>query len=128
MKLMVYGTLKKGYGNNILLQGAKYLGEAVTKKHYVLLNCGFPKATTLTVDEQDYPMLPVMGEVYEVDERHIRSCDSLEGHPDWYRRETIKATFLQSGEEDDVMIYEMPEWTSGRKKCNVVNGAYVWER
>lgn len=127
MKLMVYGTLKQGYGNNVLLRGAKFLGEAITQKRYVLINSGFPYAVTLTKDEEQFPMLPVIGEVYEINEQHLRSCDSLEGHPNWYRRDTIQAVMV-SGEVEDVMIYEMNEWPEGRRACNVVNGSYQWDR
>lgn len=127
MKLMVYGTLKRQYGNNVLLNGAKFLGPAITQKKYVLLNSGFPYAVTLTKDEEQFPMLPVIGEVYEINERHLSSCDSLEGHPNWYRRNTIQAV-METGEVEEVMIYEMNEWPEGRKLCNVVNGSYEWSR
>jgi len=127
-RLFVYGTLKQGYSNNVLLRGAKFLGPAITKKNYVLFNCGFPKAVTLSLDKEAYPMLPVIGELYEVEDNHIRSCDQLEGHPDWYRRDVIEATLLATNETFDTNIYEMNEWVGNRLTCKVVNGAYEWDR
>jgi len=128
-RLFVYGTLKQGYGNNILLCGAKFIGPAISHKKYVLFNCGFPVAVTLS---EEHPMLPIIGEVYEVGEQHIKSCDQLEGHPNWYRRDEIKATILTTGEEVETDIYEMNDWDNSRLKCNIVNnivnGAYEWQR
>lgn len=128
MKLFVYGTLKQQYGNNVLLSGAKLLGEAVTQKPYVLFNCGFPKAVPFTKNEDSHPLLPVHGEVYEINDYHLSRCDSLEGHPDWYIRREIKATLTASGEEETVMIYEMPEWQSHASLCHKQENMYVWYR
>ena len=126
MKLMVYGTLQQGYWNNRLLQGANFLGKAVTKNKYVLFNCGFPKAVPFSLNEGKYPLLPVIGEVYEINDQHLAMCDRLEGHPNWYIRKKIGVTL--EGEDDEAYIYEMPEWqehTDGL--ChNVDNMYYRW--
>lgn len=131
MKLMVYGTLKQGYGNNILLRDATLLGTAITLRPFVLFNCGFPKAVPFTQDEVNFPLLPVMGEVYEVNERTLSRCDSLEGHPDWYRRVDVRVS-MGDNEEHTVMIYEMPEWQRA-PLCRTVttydpHRYYIWER
>lgn len=132
MKLMVYGTLKLGYGNNALLRGASFLGEAFTEKRYALFNCGFPKAVTFTKDEELFPMLPIMGEVFEINDKHLSACDSLEGHPVWYKRDTIRVLLPALQREEDVMIYEMNEWVNGRPLCNTIdynnNKYYYWDR
>lgn len=121
MKLLVYGTLQQGYWNNRLLEGAKFLGPAITDKKYVLFNCGFPKAVPFSVNEEKYKLLPIKGEVYEVEDHHVSMCDRLEGHPSWYHRSPIKA-FI-NGEKTDVMIYEMPEWQD-TKVCHIVDNMY----
>jgi len=119
MKLFVYGSLKQGFWNNTRLNGAKFLGPALTKKNYTLMAGGFPYAVTADVGHKQ---LPIMGEVFEIDEGHLARCDALEGHPNWYRRDTIKVTML-SGEEEDVMIYE---WNSplNQRVCDVVEDKY----
>lgn len=119
MKLFVYGTLQQGYWNNRLLAGAEFLGQGVTKKPYVLYNCGFPMAVTTDKKNQ---ALPVIGEVYKVEEQHIRSCDRLEGHPNWYERRLIKADV--DGEEVDVFIYEMDDIPHHNTICNIVDNKY----
>lgn len=128
MKLFVYGTLKKAYGNNVLLSGAKFIGEAITYKPYVLFNCGFPKAVPFSRDEEKFPMLPVIGEVFEIDGYHLSRCDSLEGHPDWYVRKEVKVYLPHLEQEDTVMIYEMPEWPSHGSLCTIKDNNYVWHR
>ena len=82
MKIFVYGTLKNGYGNNVLMQHdqATHLGDAVTTPEYHLFSFGhFPG---LTFGDQR-----VKGEVWEVN--NINPFDRLEGHPNWYRRQPV---------------------------------------
>lgn len=119
MKLMVYGTLQQGYWNNRLLNGAAFLGQAVTNKPYVLFNCGFPMAVTAP---SKHKALPIIGEVYEVEEHHLRNCDRLEGHPDWYKREKISVKLGDKDEE--VFIYEMPDHPSHNQLCDIIDNMY----
>ncbi len=124
MKLFVYGTLQRGYGNNYRLAGATFLGKAVTQKPYVLFNGGFPYAVPVSVVEE-FPLLPVMGELYEVEQHHIDSCDRLEGHPSWYHRKTIQVTV--KGGLVDTFIYEMPSLSPDRYRlCNTKDNMYYW--
>lgn len=110
MRLFCYGTLKSKYGNNRLLQGATFLGEAVTIKKYFLGSGGIPFAMTSAPEGGE--MLPIMGEVWEIDDEHLRRCDNLEGHPSFYTRNTIDVNYLDDGGgSPDVIvpayIYEM---------------------
>lgn len=77
MKVFVYGTLKRGYGNNILLRGAEYLGEGVLNNHILYYSYGkggFPVSRYNGKGR-------VLGEVYEIDpDKHLYSLDSLEGY------------------------------------------------
>ena len=134
MKLFVYGTLKSGYGNNYLLRDSTKIGDGITKKGYVLFQCGFPKAVPFhQVPPEivlDFDILPVMGEVWEVSEKDLHSIDRLEGHPNWYERKIV--TILVNNEETEAWIYEMPEWQTHTPVCSiqVVGGrpGYVWNR
>lgn len=126
MKLFVYGTLKSGYGNNKwCLDGAVSLGQAITHKTYKLLNGGFPIASNKGENK-----LPIIGEIFEINEGHLASCDSLEGHPSFYTRRTITAE-TQDGQQHEVFIYEMDR-EYGENVCDVVsvdgNDYYVWGR
>ena len=46
MKLFVYGTLKRGYGNNRLLREATFIGPAISKSAmYRMYSTGFSSGT-----------------------------------------------------------------------------------
>lgn len=80
MKVFVYGTLKRGFGNNLLLSDAKYLGED-SLEGYDMLDLGW------------YPAIKrgtgtVHGEVYEISPHILKRLDSLEGTPSYYARTT----------------------------------------
>ncbi len=125
MNLFVYGTLQRGYGNNHRLNGATFLGKAVTLTRYVLFNGGFPYAVPVSPDPQSFPLLPVMGEVYKVEDHHIEACDRLEGHPGWYQRKTIQA--MINNRLVDTYIYEMPSLPPDRYRlCNTKDDIYYW--
>jgi gamma-glutamylcyclotransferase (GGCT)/AIG2-like uncharacterized protein YtfP len=82
----VYGTLKRGCGNNLLLHDSVFISEGKTKDNYPLVigGSGLPfLAKTKGAGKK------VEVEVYLVDERTLASLDMLEGHPRWYRREKI---------------------------------------
>ena len=81
--LFVYGTLMRGYGNNVLLRDSDFLGEAVTTDgKFSMVTGGFPMVYAGGSSN-------IKGELYWVDDVVLQSCDRLEGHPNWYRRERI---------------------------------------
>lgn len=127
MNLFTYGTLMRNHGNNRLLEGAKFLGVAYSHKAYALSNGGFPIA--YTKGAEGFPLLPIRGEVWEVEDHHIALCDRLEGHPNWYKREMITASVVGHGDVD-TFIYEMNEEPS-RSMCQTTmyNNRlyYYWE-
>jgi len=97
MKVFVYGTLKRGHSNSILLANATFLGECATSPEYTMYSYGaFPAVV-------NHGNTPVKGEVYEVNQEVMEDLDRLEGHPRWYVREIIKTPF------GDAWIYLMPE-------------------
>src|ERR1041385_2571727 len=79
--VFVYGTLKNGHGNHGLLEGCPFLGEAVTVRKYAIRNAGFP-----VLIESKVHALPVLGELYEVDETTRRRLDRLEREGVMYNR------------------------------------------
>ena len=85
MFVFVYGTLKRGYGNNALLQenGSIFIKTTIPARPLFDL-----------VDLGHFPgLIPgffyVQGELYNVSEEIIQRLDWLEGHPDFYYRQTI---------------------------------------
>lgn len=85
MKVFVYGTLKKGYRNNVWLtyNGAKYIKQDSIKGTMYSLG-SFP-----VVDIKGNGK--VVGEVYEIDKECERSLDLLENYPSLYDK-TVTTT------------------------------------
>ena len=117
MKVFVYGTLKRGYGNNILLAGSQFLEERVLPG-YKLYNAGFPVAAP---DENS----SIKGEVFDIAEedvnRTLYHLDRLEGEGWMYNRMVV----------DDVSLYvgHPKAWSFDRmSECHNVDGVYEWAR
>lgn len=89
-RVFVYGTLKQAEHNNRFMQYAdgKFIGEAVTLKHFPLVIDGLP----YLLPRPGYGT-NVFGEVFEVPRwGMLKVLDSLEGHPDWYFRDRISVS------------------------------------
>jgi len=80
----VYGTLKRGYGNHMLLADSVFIGDGYTEDKYPLVVRG--SGLPFLVDMKGTGKR-VKVEVYLVDEPTLNRLDMLEGHPEWYKRE-----------------------------------------
>ena len=91
----VYGTLKRGEGNHGVMEadGGKFVGKAKTIHSYCMYGgWGFPRVT------KDAEVSPIHVEVFEVDT--TQHMDSLEGHPNFFRREQVQVALdMPNGEE-----------------------------
>jgi len=81
--VFVYGTLKSGFSNHFIMKPTVKIGEGETKNKYALYESGIP---FLVEDEK---VSKIKGEVYFVDQATFDILDTLEGHPDWYKRKLI---------------------------------------
>lgn len=81
--VFVYGTLKFGYSNSSFLTNAKIIGRGITKDKFSLYVGSLPYLTSEMIHQ-------VKGEVYEVSKQRLAYLDSLEGHPNFYKRWKIK--------------------------------------
>lgn len=79
-KIAVYGTLRNGFGNHRYLKNSKFIGTGKTVESFTLSANGIPFV------HKD-PLHNVVVEVYEVNDNDLKNIDSLEGHPNWYKRE-----------------------------------------
>lgn len=69
-----------------MLDGAKFLGQAVTPPEYTMISLGgFPGVAHAGITS-------ITGELYEVNSKTLEQLDRLEGHPDFYHREPIEVT------------------------------------
>jgi gamma-glutamylcyclotransferase (GGCT)/AIG2-like uncharacterized protein YtfP len=93
-KFFVYGTLKRNYGNNIVLGSAKFVGAGTTvSQDFRMLNGGFPMVFT-------GGNFGIKGEVFEVtDEQTERNLDRLEGVPHLYTRSEVE---VRIGDDTEV--------------------------
>jgi gamma-glutamylcyclotransferase (GGCT)/AIG2-like uncharacterized protein YtfP len=99
MKVFVYGTLKRGYGNHRLLENATLIDEAVTDVKFDMIAGGFP-----VVFESDTG-LPLTGEVYQVDAATLQSLDNLEGEGTMYFRKEVPVSLANSHDRSVVAMY-----------------------
>lgn len=116
-RIFVYGTLRKGEGNNGLLKGSTYLGMGVTLPEYEMYNLGhFPGVV-------DGGLTSIVGEVYEVDEETLRRLDRLESHPALYTRTPLTLAGDTAGMEVEMYVFNLPV-----KGCVKIEGGDWVER
>ncbi len=80
-KLFVYGTLKRGLGNNRLLVHTDFLGVATSIDRFNIYDCGFPCA------EFNPDGKHLKGEIYDLTEHDFYFTDMLESNGSLYQRE-----------------------------------------
>jgi gamma-glutamylcyclotransferase (GGCT)/AIG2-like uncharacterized protein YtfP len=123
MKVFVYGTLKRGYGNNrACLDGARFIGEATSASPFGMRAAGFP---VIWPDRFGHP---VRGEVFEIGDEHRQACDQLEGHPNFYRR--MRRRFVLDGGKKItawVYIFQGPR-NGGFAVAPNASGQLEWSR
>lgn len=87
IRVFVYGTLKRGFDNHLLLANSKFISNAKTLHPYPMI-CKYPSFPYLI--DAEGKGLCVYGEVYEVAHQTIQRLDELEGYPDHYTRREIE--------------------------------------
>ena len=127
MLVFVYGTLKRNYGNNVLLQqGGKFVDVDVIdgyKLVYAMGKGSFPFA----VENEG---TGIKGEIFDISEDYLdytlKNLDQLEGHPSWYRRVPARTR-----EGRDVEFYMMPNPRDRNgEECSYDddNNCFEWKR
>lgn len=110
--VFVYGTLKRGHGNNRLLQSAKFIGEAVTCEDTFLMysNGGFPYVLK-------NGKFFVKGEVFEVTDKTTESnLDFLEGVPNHYVHHPVSVRLKDEPECLEAVMYVASDRTADRAR------------
>jgi len=124
--VFVYGTLKRGYGNNRLLRDSLFVSEDYTPDGWVMGSAGCPYSFPPRVvpDEYSYLGHKIKGEVYQLRNWFVaRQLDWLEGYPHHYDREIITTEGGRSA-----WIYIQPEWSYAEHLYSVTlhEGAWSW--
>ena len=82
----VYGSLKKGFGNHRLIKDSMFIDVGFTEPKFTMYSLGGFPALHKGSDS-------ILVEVYLVNANTtLPYLDSLEGHPDWYKRTLEKIT------------------------------------
>lgn len=124
----VYGTLKRGYGNNRLLATSEFLGKAQTVKHYKLFQ-GYDDRYSIPMARPISSGLPIAGEVYSItDERVFKQLDWLEGEGRLYFRNKRDVYLLTDPKKlFQAWVYEIPNIeTPYLAPVNRELGAFEW--
>lgn len=86
--LFVYGSLKKGFENEHILEKAKYISKAITVRKFAMYESkggGYPYLL------KDKPLNHIHGELYKIARKDLlKKIDLFEGSPDYYTRESIE--------------------------------------
>ena len=102
--VFVYGSLRKGFTNNHILEGARFRGVAKTYENNFQMRAfcyGYP-AVSLKKNGS-----AILGEVYEVSDWGLARLDRLEGHPHFYRRKLVSVKF-GNNRSAEAYIYLLP--------------------
>ncbi len=86
--VFVYGTLMRGFRNHCLLEGATFVGKAITAPNYLLYDSG-PYPCLIEVGEGKGRR--IQGEIYTINKAILSKLDHLEGVPHLYKRKKAKA-------------------------------------
>lgn len=85
--VLVYGSLREGFGNHRLLHGSTKLGEINTEPKFTMYSLGgFPGVVPSGNTS-------IKGEVYSVSESTLRRLDQLEGYPHFYDKFNLETKF-----------------------------------
>jgi gamma-glutamylaminecyclotransferase len=124
--VFVYGTLKRGHGNNRLLSSSTFLTAAESVVHGQLKDLGGFPCWDMLSPVSDAPMAPVRGELWEVSLEDFRKLDMLEGHPSFFYRTQIDfSTTSLKIRCGRAWVYTLQHQTE--TLCPIVEGAYEWK-
>lgn len=107
--LFVYGTLKRGFTNNSLLDGQEFIRQATTLPFYRLHDSG-PYPCLVKVSQNGNA---IQGELWKVNDELIPTLDALEGSPELFARQEVAIRDFAC----PVFAYFYERETSGYRDC-----------
>lgn len=128
MHVFVYGTLKAGHGNNVLLHDSKLVGTAHTKHEFRMFTAGgFP--VVCDTDVKSISAHQVSGELYEITPDVLARLDRLEGYPTMYDRQETEVDVQDTGIYQTAWMYvgASDYWGFDRMQpCRIEGGRWTW--
>ncbi len=106
--IFVYGTLKRGFPNHALLDGARFVGEATTLERYPMIVQG--RYFSPVVIPEAGTGHHIVGEIWEVDDERLAALDELETThlPTGYIRQSIDIAMTATDARLTADIYFKP--------------------
>lgn len=118
--LFVYGSLKKGFDNEHVLDKAKYISKATTVRKFAMYAS---KGGEYPYFLKDKPLNNIEGELYKIARKDLlKKIDIFEGSPDYYTRESIEVksrsfdmnkrvfTYFYANKKDHKKKQPITEW------------------
>jgi len=102
--VFVYGTLKRGFYNHEVLETSQFIGKAITKNKYPMINAQeyFP----YLINDKNIGK-HIKGEVFKINDLTLEKLDILEGFPDLYTRDYIQV--IVNNNTMEVIVYFLNE-------------------
>ena len=115
--LFVYGSLKKGFENEHLLNKATYISKAVTVRKFAMYTTKNDQYPYLIKDK---PLNYIEGEVYKIARKDLlKKIDIFEGSPDYYTRESIEIKSRSFENNKRVFTYFYTNKKDHKKKKSI---------
>ncbi len=115
--LFVYGSLKKGFENEYLLNKATYISKAVTVRKFAMYTTKNDQYPYLIKDK---PLNYIEGEVYKIARKDLlKKIDIFEGSPDYYTRESIEIKSRSFENNKRVFTYFYTNKKDHKKKKSI---------
>lgn len=133
-KVIVYGSLKRGFGNHPLMKvaDAEFIDTAMSSTNEYLM-CGVGNSFPGLMKGMSF----FRGEVYNISQENLEKyLDALEGHPTFYTRKKIKVILDFTKEEVDAWVYILSvdyilrcasRLNMGAPLLKFFNNTYSWE-
>ena len=118
--LFVYGTLKRGHGNNALIRHTEFIAEAISVDKFDVSGYSFPCA----YPNNDGKLL--QGEIYKLTEEDFISTDSLEGNGHFYNREIRRFVYMGKIIEAWIYIIISPASNTYKTDSDIINWCYKY--